>query len=240
MLGTDSAFEIAPSTVDVANLPKDLVFRNIMASRLAQTTVKLSMYEDLEVSIDEVLRVLAAESGPSNWSLDGRNLVVSATRGGDFNVAVLEPGTGLPPVMIAETQARELWGVLSPEGGFIAYGSTESGADQVYVQPFPPTGERWQVSVEAGAEEPRWTADGEDLVYRSGRRWISVSRREGAAVPWTRPRVVREGDFINVPGRSWDTTNDGTRYLFLREEEVLPSASTVNFLLNWLQLLGKP
>jgi hypothetical protein len=55
--------EILPSTVDIGRLPHDLVFRNIMVSRLAQTAVKLSLYRELGQRAEEILGVLGSDSG---------------------------------------------------------------------------------------------------------------------------------------------------------------------------------
>jgi len=50
----------------------------------------------------------------------------------------------------AETEAR-----FSPDGKFVVYQSDESGFPQVYVQPVPPNGSKWQVS-KLGGQIPRW------------------------------------------------------------------------------------
>ncbi len=63
LFATDSIVEILPPTVDVRSLPADRVFRNTMVGRLAVTAVKLSMYRDLEGSVDEVLRILGLGLG---------------------------------------------------------------------------------------------------------------------------------------------------------------------------------
>jgi hypothetical protein len=42
--------------------------------------------------------------------------------------------------------------------------SEESGRPEVYIEPFPGTGERWQVSARGGAD-PHWRADGRELFY---------------------------------------------------------------------------
>jgi serine/threonine protein kinase len=50
----------------------------------------------------------------------------------------------------------------------VAYQSTESGASEIYVRPFPAPaggGGRWQVSQSGGTEEPRWRRDGKELFY---------------------------------------------------------------------------
>ncbi len=63
MFGPESDVEILTSTVDMGQIPRDLVFRNIMVSRLAQTAVKLSMYRDLGERAEEILGVLGSDSG---------------------------------------------------------------------------------------------------------------------------------------------------------------------------------
>lgn len=63
-----------------------------------------------------------------------------------------------------ETQVRkvefnESSGKFSADGKWLAYGSDESGRYEVYVQPFPPTGARTQVSSNGGTH-PQWRSDG--------------------------------------------------------------------------------
>jgi hypothetical protein len=51
--------------------------------------------------------------------------------------------------------------------------SSESGKAEVYVEPVPATGERWQVST-AGGAEPHWRRDGGELFYLTQDQWIAV------------------------------------------------------------------
>ncbi len=61
----------------------------------------------------------------------------------------------------------EMQGQLSPDGGWLAYQSNETGRFGVYVQRYPPTGEgKVPVSI-AGGTHPRWRADGRALFYLS-------------------------------------------------------------------------
>ena len=93
--------------------------------------------------------------------------------------------------VIAATPAGETWTTISPDGRWVAYGSVESGEPHVYVQPHPPTGKRWPVSVDGGAEEPRWSVSGDELVFRSGRQWLAVSIETAPTFRASRPRVLR-------------------------------------------------
>ena len=55
-------------------------------------------------------------------------------------------------------------GVFSPNGGWIAYTSDESGELQVYVRRFPPSGGKLQVSTTGGGMA-HWRGDGRELFY---------------------------------------------------------------------------
>ena len=54
---------------------------------------------------------------------------------------------------------------LSPDGRWIAYESTETGRDEVYVRPFPDAqGGKWQVST-SGGFNPKWAHSGKELFF---------------------------------------------------------------------------
>ena len=55
-------------------------------------------------------------------------------------------------------------GDFSPNGRFLAYESNESGRRELYVQPFPASGAKWQISTTGGGS-PRWSPDGRELRY---------------------------------------------------------------------------
>ena len=56
---------------------------------------------------------------------------------------------------------------FSPDGHWLAYVSDESGRYEIYVQPYPGPGGKWQISTEGGTE-PVWNPNGRELFYRSG------------------------------------------------------------------------
>jgi Tol biopolymer transport system component len=74
-------------------------------------------------------------------------------------------GTDSSIVLVA-TAAAETSPALSPDGRWLAYVSNESGTSDVYVRPFPNTGDgRWQISSQGG-QEPVWAHSGKELFYR--------------------------------------------------------------------------
>jgi serine/threonine protein kinase len=99
-----------------------------------------------------------------NLSPDEKFLVFSRFGGTGFDIFVL-PLTGEgKPIPVAQTRFREEQPQFSPDGKWIAYTSDESGQPEVYVQPFPTTGSKWQIS-NSGGTQPMWRRDGKELFF---------------------------------------------------------------------------
>ena len=125
---------------------------------------------------------------PDSWSRDGKWVAYGVPRLGHYDllaVAVDDPAR--PPVLLATGSPQADEPRFSPDGRWVAYHATASGGiEQVSVIPFPPTGERWQISGDGGVQ-PRWGPAGDELFFldRAG-RLMSVSlpggdpRRAGA------------------------------------------------------------
>ena len=62
---------------------------------------------------------------------------------------------------------------------------------------------------------PRWSPDGRRLFYRSGQRILEVSVSISPELTLGELRVVFQGDFVNVPGRSFALSPDGRRVLVI-------------------------
>src|ERR1700733_5092119 len=101
---------------------------------------------------------------PSSWSGDGQLLSfgeVNPTTGFDIWVLDMKDRKAAP---FLRTPFYEV-GWFSPDGRWIAYNSNESGRYEVYVQPYPGPGGKWQISTDGGMDA-RWTANGRELIYR--------------------------------------------------------------------------
>src|SRR5262249_20400630 len=83
-----------------------------------------------------------------NWSRDGQFLSVTIPRNGLW-IVPLAPGQ--KPWNVRRAVRNTLWqSEFSPDGRWLAYMSEESGSPEVFVEPFPATGARWQVSTRGG------------------------------------------------------------------------------------------
>src|SRR5207253_6289365 len=68
------------------------------------------------------------------------------------------------PYPFLQTPFWEAAGCLSPDGHWIVYQSNDQGPINVYVQTFPASSGKWQISINGGFF-PRWRGDGKDLFY---------------------------------------------------------------------------
>jgi serine/threonine-protein kinase len=160
-------------------------------------------------------------------------------------------GQGRKAQPFLRTPYEELASRFSPDGKWLAYTSDESGHREVYVQPYPGPGGKWQISTDGG-HEAVWNPNGRELFYRSGSRIMAVdvnqSRdREGAgagpsAFSAGRPRMLFEGPYLPTAANSayYDVSPDGQRFLMLKPVETPASAPTqINVVLNWFEELKK-
>ena len=138
------------------------------------------------------------------------------------------------------------WGAaFSPDGHWVAYTSDEQGQYDVYVQPYPTTGESVQVSTEGG-EAPVWSQSSNELFYRNGRKWMAASFTTSPTLSFEVPRVLFEGHYLNIEGVEYDVSPDGQRFLLLKPIEESFSRTQLNVVTNWFEELkrkvsgGKP
>jgi Tol biopolymer transport system component len=111
---------------------------------------------------DEV-RVLDALAGrsPTDWSATGTLLFESA---GDLWEVTLAGERR--PRQLTRTSFTEDEGQYSPDGGWIAYRSNESGRFEIYVRSLDEAARAEPVST-TGGSHPRWSPDGRELFYNA-------------------------------------------------------------------------
>jgi Tol biopolymer transport system component len=168
-----------------------------------------------------------------DWSRDGRFALCDIT-GFHQEISAVALAEGRRQVVIRSSghpdQAR-----FSPDGKWIAYNDLESGRFEVFVVPFPPTGERWTISTSGGVQ-PEWRADGRELFFLDPLGTLmAVDIREtprfepGSPRPLFRTRLEGDSDI-----EEYRVTADGQRFL-LR----VPVGGSVRttLVLNWPALL---
>jgi Tol biopolymer transport system component len=172
------------------------------------------------------------------WSPDARQVAVAQNRrdsiGSDVLVVPLDSAGVAHPV--AATPALEWGATFSPDGRWIAYSSSESGADEIYVQPYPPNGQRWRIS-RSGGEEPLWTLGGKELVYRIGPEWWRVPIATAGRFTAGEPQLLVRGPYLNEGGVEYAISADGDRLFLLAPATGATTTTQLTVISNWFTML---
>jgi len=174
------------------------------------------------------------QNSPSAWSPDGQLLAftdISPSTGRDILVMNLSDRKTQP---FLHTPFVEGAPEFSPDGRWLAYVSDESGRFEVYVQPYPGPGGKWQISTDGGAE-PVWNRNGREFFFRSGNKMMAVDISTQPAFSAGTPRMLFEKQYVSTPApqtfRYFDVSPDGQRFLMVKPGEQAPTQISV--VLNW-------
>jgi Tol biopolymer transport system component len=176
---------------------------------------------------------------PNSWSPDGQLLAfieIDPTTG--YDIWVLRMSDRKAQLFL-RTPFNESAPRFSPDGRWLAYVSDESGRYEVYVQPYPGPGGKWQISTEGGTE-PVWNRNGRELFYRSGDKMMAVDIASQPSFTAGKPRVLFQGQYLPTPATfpNYDVSPDGQRFLMLKPSEQEQAAPTqINVVLNWFEEL---
>jgi Tol biopolymer transport system component len=187
-------------------------------------------------------------AAPAQVSPDGKLLLYFGSTGLSPSNILAWPLTGAPtsrrepsefardqkPIPILATAFNNKDPQSSPDGHWIAYISDETKRYEVYVQPFPPPGRKWQIS-SGGGRQPTWRADGKELFFVSGQKLHAADVRLGERFAIGTPHVLFEMREMrtNVTNgwKSYVPSRDGQRFLI----NSLLDATAINVVLNWLE-----
>ena len=190
----------------------------------------------------ERLATSNSEQYPVAWSRDGQLLAFVQTdpvTGRDIWVLRLNDRRAQP---FLRTPFNEGAASFSPDGRWLAYVSDESGRPEIYVQPYPGPGGKWQISTE-GATEPLWNPNGKELLYRSGNKMMAVEVATGLNFSAGKPRVLFEGQYTALvwaqAALAYDVSADGQRFLMTKQTGEASSATQMNVVLNWFEELKR-
>ena len=175
---------------------------------------------------------------PSSCSPNGDMLVFheySANSGSDVMLLNMSDRRVTP---LLDSRFDEMYPEFSPDGRWLAFTSNElAERSEVYVQPFPGPGAKYQISNEGGTE-PLWAKNGKQLFYRrSGQVW-AVDVQSGSGFEAGKPRLLFEKPLYltGSPVRGWDISPDGQRFLMVKVEERNPQPITeMIFVENWAE-----
>jgi len=175
---------------------------------------------------------------PTSWSPDGKTLAYTGdgpNGQSEIGLLMLDGDRSTRPFL--QTPFNVAGGVFSPDGSFLAYSSDESGRDEVYVQPFPGPGGKWQISNEGGMQ-PVWSRIGREIFYRNGNRMMVVEVETEPAFRAGKPTKLFEQNFAD-PGSNlaeYDVAPDGKHFVMI--QDVSSGPTQIHVVLNWFEELN--
>ena len=178
---------------------------------------------------------------PESVSPDGRVLAFhehSPELGTDILMLSLDGAHEEVPY--AQTRFNERVAAFSPNGGWLAFQSDDSGRGEVYVGAYPGSGAKHLVSTEGG-RAPRWSADGTKIFYLERNRLMSVTftfsgedeLHLGVPEPATARPVTFQGN-VNA-GSVYNPHED--RFLVIESET--QSRREISIVVNWTEELKR-
>lgn len=178
---------------------------------------------------------------PASFSPDGQLLAFTETN--------TETGRDIWILNVAEREARPFLSTqyeetapqFSPDGRWLAYSSDESGRREVYVQPYPGLGGKWQISTNGG-QEPVWNPEGGELFYRIGNSMMAVAIDLESSSEVGTPQMLFEGPYLptHFSFANYDVSADGQRFLMLAPVgPQVDGATQINVVLNWTEELKR-
>ncbi len=176
---------------------------------------------------------LSGEGGPNfvdGYTPDGK--LVTATRS-ERALSVFGVPIGGKPFKLIESPA-DVWGALvSPSGRYVAYVSTETGTDEVFVETYPTGRGKWQVSL-GGGRFPVWARDGKRLVYAKDEEIMAVDVDDRSGFHASEPRMLFRGPYElrTAPIRNFDLGPDG-KFVFVRRRTDVAPRRQLEVIVGW-------
>ena len=174
----------------------------------------------------------------ASWSSNGVLVFLEGDPTSNLDIMVLSMDGDSEPKSFRETPFRETHPAFSPDGHWLAYASDETGRNEVQVRPFPTGVTPYPIS-NAGGKAPVWSANGDQLFYRSGTRFMEVAVPGGSISARSPSRILFGGRYAESdPVRNYDVSPDGDRFVI--EIPAAPErhpATRVNIIQNWFEEL---
>ncbi len=175
---------------------------------------------------------------PHGWSADGSDLIATQQLDvPDTDIVhwpVTEPAK-LEAVVATPAIEGEDGAAPSPDGGWLAYASDQTGQSEIWVLPYPGPGAPVRVSPNGGTE-PVWARNGRELYYLEGNAMMAVAVVAGDGFDFQPPeRLFQTAHLKGIQPPSYDVGPDG-RFLMIRpvdNDNLTPRRVVV--VQNWIE-----
>ncbi len=163
---------------------------------------------------------------PLAWSPDGSALAI----GGDDILVVHLASQRMDTVSRGPGTAG-----FSPDGRWLAYSSSETGREEVYIASYPGLIGKQQISM-SGGRLPLWSARSAELFFLAGDTLMATSISTRNGFDWTMPRPLFASPDLGNLEFAFSVSADGRRFLYpARNPDAAPRE--IHVVLNWFEEL---
>jgi Tol biopolymer transport system component len=153
------------------------------------------------------------------WSAGGtqmRFLTLKEAAGSrDYGISLFDMASRKATTFVDLPGSAQHSSSMSPDGKWMAYASNETGRYEVWIEPFPRTGMRYQMTRDGGAH-PLWLPDGQSLYFDRDHQMfrLAISIRDLSARGEPRPLPIK-GFAQAEYRRQFDLMPNGKVFLML-------------------------
>lgn len=160
----------------------------------------------------------------------GFSFITHRGAGNNYDVWFYSPGKKtVEPIANSIDDSAQMSSSMSPNRRWVAYMSSDSGDWQLYVQPYPATGKRYQVTTDGG-RSPMWTSDNQ-LVFDKDGQMYAVSLQLGDTPTFGAPRTLPVTGYVQPQlRRNWELIRAGDASQFLM---LFRPAPQIQVIANW-------
>jgi Tol biopolymer transport system component len=202
----------------------------------------VDLFDKLASGASEEQLLLQSNAGkfPMSWSNDGQFILfdnwANQAKAAIWLLPLKNPTDSKPLLQSAEY--NQVQAHFSPDGHFIVYTSDESGRPEIYVQRFPLSSDKWQIS-SGGGSQPLWRGDGKEIFFcTEDQKIMSADIKAGTTFESSIPRELFLSRVKIGYAYGYAVAPDGQRFLIntaVEAGEVTP----MTVVLNWAAKLSE-
>jgi Tol biopolymer transport system component len=150
------------------------------------------------------------------WIANGSQLrFLTLTGNRDYGISVLDMASRKATPVIDLPGSAQHSSNMSPDGKWMAYASNETGRYEVWIEPFPRTGTRYQMTREGGSH-PLWLPDGRAIYFDRDHQMFRLAVNTNDMTTNNAPTPLPIKGFAQAEyRRQFDLMADGRRFLVL-------------------------
>jgi Tol biopolymer transport system component len=150
------------------------------------------------------------------WMNGGSQMrFLTLTGNGDYGISMFDMATRKTTKLVDLPGSAQHSSSVSPDGKWMAYASNETGRYEVWLEPLPPNGRRYQLTQDGGSH-PLWSQDGRSIYFDRERQMFRLMLNLNNLSSRNVPAALPIKGFVQAEyRRQFDLMPDGRQFLVL-------------------------